>query len=491
MKPNFVSSDFIHDKKSKHLFLIAPEKFYGNTSISTIVPTKIHSLMKRCSNGFKTEKNCKVVSTFVEHKTLKSVTYLVLPQNVSRGNSPSRKFFVSKHLPHLISQLTETSSVVFAIDDESHVDAMIAALARCYRTISFKTNQSSKKMSGNNPSLNVMFVDNRGAFIPVSSKSQKLFDSVLWGMSLIDRPPTELNPETYSKDIKRRFSKNKAIDILEISGKNLVKSKLSGIWSVGKAASKAPRLLCLHYKPSKSQKKIALVGKGVTYDSGGLNLKIMGSMSGMKADMGGSATVIAAFDHLIKTKCKNEIIAVLGLVENAISSEAYKPDDVIKLHSGLTVEINNTDAEGRLVLADCCSWVVKGFNPELLIDVATLTGAQLVATGKNHAAIVCNDEKLERNAIECGRITGDLVWPLVFAPDILGTEFDSKIADMKNSVKDRFNAQTSCAANFIFSHIEHSKGLKWLHVDMAGPCVTTDHQSTGYGINLLSALCQD
>ena len=329
-----------------------------------------------------------------------------------------------------------------------------------------------------------------GSVVSVSDKSKALFSSVNWCMSLVDRAPSELNPEAYSKEIQKRFAKNNAVKMIEIKGRELVKAKLGGIWSVGKAAVNAPRLVALHYKPKSAKKRIAIVGKGVTYDTGGLNLKISGSMSGMKTDMGGSAAVLAAFEHLVNSGSKNELIAVVGLVENAIGPEAYKPDDIVYMHSGKTVEINNTDAEGRLVLGDCVSWVARKFEPSMLIDAATLTGAQLVATGMNHAAVVCNDEKLELKAVAVGKTTGDLVCPLVFAPDILRNEFSSSIADMKNSVKNRMNAQTSCAANFIYAHIEDLRKLKWLHIDLAGPASSGDNLGTGYGVNLISRLCQ-
>jgi len=153
-----------------------------------------------------------------------------------------------------------------------------------------------------------------------------------------------------------------------------------------------------------------------------------------------------------------------------------------------TVEINNCDAEGRLVLGDGVAHATKHIpNLRLVIDMATLTGAQLVATGKKHAGILTNQQELEVQAVAAGLRSGDLTFPLLYAPELLKTEFNSKVADMKNSVKDRSNAQTSCAGHFIESHIHKDYNGGWLHVDMAGPA-TNDERGTGYGVALVLSL---
>lgn len=475
------------DVSSKSVTLVAPEKFFTKSKvINSLVTERVHETLS-VSGDFKAGKKGTLVKTFLTDSEFESASYVVLPQNVSRGNSPTRKFFIDLHLKGAIT--SDDATVIFVVEEKKHIDAMMAAIAKLDRLVTYKTSDR-KPVKKDSSSLSVLFVNGEGKVIKPSDKSLEIAGSVSWAISLVDRAPTELNPQAFAKEVKARFSKNKAIKVTEIAGKELVKEKLGGIWSVGKAAVDPPRLLCLHHKPKGAKKKIGIAGKGVTYDSGGLNLKISGSMSGMKTDMGGAAAVIGAFDHLVKTKCKHEVIAVLGLVENAIGPVAYKPDDIITMHSGLTVEVNNTDAEGRLVLGDCVSWLARKYEPSVIIDAATLTGAQLVATGMNHAAVVCNDDSLEEKAVKAGKVTGDLVWPLVFAPEILRDEFASDIADMKNSVKNRMNAQSSCAANFIYSHIEDISKLKWLHIDLAGPASNGANLGTGFGVNLISELCQ-
>src|SRR5690606_35883375 len=159
------------------------------------------------------------------------------------------------------------------------------------------------------------------------------------------------------------------------------------------------------------------VGKGITYDTGGLHLKARGMMESMKSDMGGAAAVLGAFAVLARHGVKGRLSLVLCLAENAIGPAAYKPDDVLTMHSGKTVEINNPDAEGRLLLADGCSFAARELGADTIVDAATLTGAQAVATGDLHAGVVANDEGLERALVDAGRRTGDLCWPLPFAPE--------------------------------------------------------------------------
>jgi probable aminopeptidase NPEPL1 len=223
---------------------------------------------------------------------------------------------------------------------------------------------------------------------------------------------------------------------------------------------------------------------GVTYDTGGLHLKARGSMETMKADMGGAAAVLSAFAVLAAQKPRHRLSLVLCMAENAIGPAAYKPDDVLELHSGKTVEINNTDAEGRLLLGDGVSYAARVLGAEVILDAATLTGAQLISTGMVHAAVMSNDAGVEQGLVAAGFASGDVCHPLIFAPELFQAEFKSPIADMRNSVKNRNNAQSSCAGQFIYSHIDDTSA-KWGHVDLAGPAFRAD-RGTGYGVALLA-----
>jgi probable aminopeptidase NPEPL1 len=228
-----------------------------------------------------------------------------------------------------------------------------------------------------------------------------------------------------------------------------------------------------------------LVGKGVTYDTGGLSIKGKSAMPSMKADMGGAAATLAAFRTLATTRSKHKITLLLCLAENAVGPASYKPDDILTMHSGKTVEVNNTDAEGRLVLADGVSYAARVLKVDTIFDAATLTGAQLVATGNVHAAIVSNSAALEQLTVAAGHRSGDLVHPLMFCPELYKREFRSHVADMKNSVRNRSNAQCSCAAQFIHWHIEDT-AIDWCHIDLAGPAFIAE-RGTGFGTALLTA----
>ena len=203
----------------------------------------------------------------------------------------------------------------------------------------------------------------------------------------------------------------------------------------------------------------------------------------MKSDCGGSAACVGALLNIVKSKLNKNVHAVLCLAENAVDAHSFRNDDIITLYSGKTVEINNTDAEGRLVLGDGVAYASKHLNCHLIVDIATLTGAQLTATGKMHCGLVSNDVELEKHFISSGQKVGELVFPMLYCPELLMGEFDSKVADMKNSVKDRMNCSSSCAGHFVESHIIGEK--KWVHLDIAGPSFSAD-RGTGFGAGLLT-----
>lgn len=205
--------------------------------------------------------------------------------------------------------------------------------------------------------------------------------------------------------------------------------------------------------------------QGVIYDTGGLSLKGKTFMPGMKVDMGGSAGVLGGFRAAVQLKLPRKITLILAIVENAIGPDAVRNDDILTMKSGKTVEVNNTDAEGRLILADCVSHAsnnLEGGPPDIILDMATLTGAQLMAIGKKHGGVLTKTQTLEDRIRRAGIKTGDLVFPMLYAPELLKSEFASKVADMKNSVADRGNAQASCAGHFIESHIDDAYEGDWV-----------------------------
>ncbi len=405
----------------------------------------------------------------------------ILPDKVSKDNSPSRREWIYQQLEGLEAE--ERGLVIVAVEDAVYLGGAISGITRRLREVNFKKSAKLKH-------IDVLAVDPKGKIIVIDEAMKTLATETAWACKVVDLPPNRLDPKIFAKEILGKVKGLAGVTATEILGKNLQKEGLNGIYNVGKAAVEEPRLVILDYKPRGATKTAVLVGKGVCYDSGGLSLKTGGGMVGMKGDMGGAAAVVGAFMLLAQNKYPHRLIAAVALVENAIGPSAFRNDDIITMHSGKTVEVNNTDAEGRLLLADALSYCARKYKPQIMMDAATLTGAQLVATGLLHAGVVCNRNDLEAMAVRVGRETGDLVSALPFAPELFQNEFKSLVADMVNSVKNRSNAQSSCAAQFIYSHIE-DLDIPWLHIDMAGPSSTPAGLGTGYGIQLMARLARE
>jgi leucyl aminopeptidase len=308
--------------------------------------------------------------------------------------------------------------------------------------------------------------------------------------AMVDAPCAEMRTtHVVARARKLAEELGDSVSVKVIAGEELRKQGFGGIYGVGKCAREfPPALVVLSYTPAEAssadKKSLCLVGKGIVFDTGGLSLKIQGNMCGMKADLGGSgqlffsprswcsisdfpvppslhlykAAVLHSFAAIARAKPVMPVHGVLCMAENAIGHEAQKNDDIVYMYSGKTVELNNTDAEGRLVLGDGVSYASQHLNAGLIADIATLTGAQGITTGQNHGAVMCTHETAEDAIIAAGRVSGNLCHPILFAPELLMPEFDSKVADMKNSVKNRANAQCSCAGRIKFCSIAPSFG---------------------------------
>ena len=410
---------------------------------------------------------------------VRKVAIGMLPDKVSRHNSPARAESVRSVMAASNTGKKGKGAVLLLLDDPAHQEAATLALAR---TLHLYNGRSRKAKTP--ASLGILAVDAKGKVLATGKDLQQAVISLRDAARMVDMPPTELDPAGFQKETWKLVRGMPGGTKKAIIGSKLLEEGLGGIHGVGRCALSAPRLLILSYKPRNAKGHVALVGKGVTYDTGGLSLKIGGGMVGMKGDMGGAAAVLGAFRNLASSGIKTRVSALLCVVENAIGPDAFKNDDILDLHSGLRVEINNTDAEGRLVLADGVSYAARKLKADTIIDAATLTGAQLVATGRLHAGLVSDDEDLESILIQAGRQTGELVHPLPFAPEFHRREFGSTVADFRNSVKDRMNAQASCAAEFVHWQLDGTKA-RWAHVDLAGPAMVAGRAS-GFGAALLA-----
>ncbi|MGF1509161.1 MAG: M17 family metallopeptidase [Myxococcota bacterium] len=402
----------------------------------------------------------------------------VVPGRASRHNHPARPDLVSALLGPLGARRDKKLAIAAVLPTADHELPLANAAYRAFPRLSYQTR------SEDTPDVHLVFLDRNGAHLGIDKWAHSVAEHAQQAAEWVDTPPSNLHPSEMAKRAKARLRPLKSVRVTEIVGDKLLDAGLGGIHGVGKAAAVPPRLLVAQYGSPRAERHVALVGKGITFDTGGLHLKARGAMEGMKADMGGAAAVLGAFEVLASHQVPVRISLLLALAENAIGPGAFKPDDILTLHSGKTVEINNTDAEGRLLLGDAVSWAARKLECDTILDAATLTGAQLIATGLMHAAVVSNDQDLENRLVRAGMESGDLCHPLPFAPELYQKEFESPIADMRNSVKNRMNAQSSCAAQFVYSHLE-GVDVRWGHVDLAGPAFRSD-RGTGFGVGLLA-----
>lgn len=416
---------------------------------------------------------------------------------------------------HAMSDLVKSSCpskgtvhIMICVEDEFPVAPVAAALAKAFPIFTKKTSKNCKNKSNKDGDseekderlVHFTFLDSQGRVVKNDLEMQAAkaaAEGVRLACRLVDTHPEELTTTAFAQECRSLFENDETVTMEEIVGEELKEKGYGGIYNVGKGATEPPRLVILTYNPpkdvltdeNKDASSITLVGKGIVYDTGGLAIKSRVGMCGMKHDMGGSAGVLGGFVAAVTLRTPRKIRLLLCLAENAIGPEAVRNDDIITQYSGKTVEINNSDAEGRVVLSDAVAHATKHYDDcDLVVDMATLTGAQLVATGKMHAGILANTEELEQRAVKAGLASGDLCYPLLYAPEpqIMSS---LKVADMKNSVKDRGNAQCSCAGHFIESHIDPSYEGGWLHVDMAGPG-TKAERGTGYGVGLVLSLVE-
>ncbi|MCD0463080.1 leucyl aminopeptidase [Roseiconus lacunae] len=294
-------------------------------------------------------------------------------------------------------------------------------------------------------------------------RGETLGQSVNLARRLINEPASAIYPESFA-DIISELSVENGIDCQVWDETKLAEENCRSILAVGGGSERPPRLVIMRYNGGKQgDAPIALVGKGVTFDSGGLSLKPSDGMVDMKCDMGGAATVVATMNAIAKLGVKRNVVAVCGLAENMVSGSSYKLGDVIKTRSGKTIEILNTDAEGRVVLADALN-VAISFEPSAMVDLATLTGACMVALGNEVAGLMANDQTVADQITAAAEAEGELVWPLPMH-SLYDEKVKSKVADIKNVGEGRWGGAIT-AAKFLENFVESTP---WVHLDIAGP----------------------
>jgi leucyl aminopeptidase len=309
---------------------------------------------------------------------------------------------------------------------------------------------------------------------------------------LVTEPANIIYPVSFVERCKASMD-GLGIEFEVLDEKQMGELGMGALLGVAQGSVQAPRLLVMRWNGGAAgAKPVVFIGKGVTFDTGGISIKPAAGMEAMKWDMGGAAAVAGALKALATRKAKANVVGICGLVENMPDGKAQRPGDVVTSMSGQTIEVINTDAEGRLVLCDCMTWAQKQYQPEVMVDLATLTGAMIISLGYEYAGMFSNDDGLADKLLDAGRKCGDRLWrfPVGEAYDKL---LESPIADMKN-VGPR-EAGSITAATFLARFVD--EGVKWAHLDIAGMVWANkagaiwDKGATGYGVALLDRLVAD
>ncbi|MGL5838542.1 MAG: leucyl aminopeptidase [Sphingorhabdus sp.] len=319
-----------------------------------------------------------------------------------------------------------------------------------------------------------------------------LADGVALTKELVSEPANIIYPESFVE--RCQHLKDLGVEITVLDEKDMAKLGMGALLGVAQGSVKPARLLAMRWDGSggTKAKPVVFVGKGVTFDTGGISIKPAAGMEDMKWDMGGAGAVAGAMKALAGRKAKAHVVGICGLVENMPDGNAQRPGDVVTSLSGQTIEVINTDAEGRLVLCDALHWAQETYNPDTIIDLATLTGAIIISLGKEHAGLFSNSDELSEKLTAAGKATGEKLWRMPVGP-AYDKLIDSPIADIKN-VGPR-DAGSITAAQFLQRFIKD--GVKWAHLDIAGTVwgdkdgPTWAKGATGFGVRLLDRFVAD
>ncbi len=387
-----------------------------------------------------------------------------------------------------LSLLVEGTKAVTAA--EASARAALGARLAGYRFDRYRTRMKAEQKQS---LLEVQVVtDAPAAAQSRYDKDSVVVDGVLWARDLVSEPANILHPEEFARRCKALDALGLEIEIL--GEEQMRAAGMGALVGVGQGSVRESQLVVMSWKGLKTRasQPIALVGKGVTFDTGGISLKPGPGMEDMRGDMGGAAAVAGAMMAIAKRKAKANVVGVIGLVENMPDGNAQRPGDIVTSMSGQTIEVLNTDAEGRLVLADAMWYAQEKHNPTVMIDLATLTGAIIVSLGHEHAGLFSNNDELAHGLQAAGAAEGEPVWRLPLGP-AYDRLIDSANADIKN-VAGKPAAGSIVAAQFLQRFVK--PGVAWAHIDIAGtawkPMPGEDPVSpawaTGYGVRLLNRL---
>ena len=480
IKINYKNSS---SKKSLgNLVLFADEKFNVNPLkkyISSLEFSYIADLLKTSDlskNLFVFELNSK-----------KKIVLISIKKNL-------KSFDIENLGSELFDRLNHGTSSSYVINTDSvsgKYENFISYLLHGFKLKSYEFNKYKTKKNKRLITLNIFGNKNKSS-IKDQLKFKALEEGIFYARDLVSEPGNVLHPDEYAKRIKSLQKHGLKVNVYD--DKKLKKLGMNSLLGVGQGSIRGSYLVTMEWNGlKKNSKPLAFVGKGVCFDTGGYSLKPAKFMEDMTYDMAGSATVVGLMKNLALKKAKINAVGVVGLVENMVSGNAQRPGDIVKSYSGKTIEILNTDAEGRLVLADALTYTERKFKPEFIVDLATLTGAIIVSLGSEYAGLFSNNDKLSKQLLDAGDKVREKLWRMP-----LHENFDklinSKNADMQN-INYVGGAGSTTAAQFLQRFILNK--TPWAHLDIAGMAFSkyggalNSGGATGYGVRLLNQLIED
>jgi leucyl aminopeptidase len=367
----------------------------------------------------------------------------------------------------------------------------LGVVLRAYAFDRYKTKRKQDEKPADKRSM-ALAVGDVAAVRKAYATREAIAGGVLMARDLVNEPANVLYPEEFARRTAVLKKSGVAVEVLDV--KAMKKLGMNALIGVGQGSSRDSRVVVMRWNGGRAgEAPVAFIGKGVCFDTGGISIKPAVGMEDMKGDMAGAACVVGLMQALAARKARVNAVGVIGLVENMPDGNAQRPGDIVTSMSGQTIEIINTDAEGRLVLADAIWYTAKRFKPKFMVDLATLTGAIIVALGQEYAGLFSNDDRLAERLTKAGEATGELVWrmPLNAAYDKM---IDSKFADMKNTGGSRWGGAIT-AAQFIQRHVVDK--TPWAHLDIAGTGFDSRQTDinkswgSGWGVRLLDRLVKD
>jgi leucyl aminopeptidase len=364
------------------------------------------------------------------------------------------------------------------------------ARLRSYRFDKYRTKQKPEQK----PTLAKLTVlaEGSGAAKKAYQPLEKVADGIFFTRDLVSEPANVIYPETLAEETRKLEELGVSVEIFD--EKKMKKLGMGALLGVGQGSARPPRMVVMEWRgdAKADSKPVAFIGKGVTFDTGGISIKPAAGMEDMKWDMAGAGVVVGLMRALAGRKAKVHAVGLVGLVENMPSGTAQRPGDIVTSMSGQTIEVLNTDAEGRLVLADVLWYAQDRFKPRFMVDLATLTGAIIVALGHENAGLFSNDEELAERLIDAGKAVGEPVWRMPLG-DSYDRDIDSEAADMKNIGGGRAGGSVT-AAQFLQRFVNK---VPWAHLDIAGVAwskkdtPTVPKGATAFGVRLLDRLVAD